>query len=68
MLKLDSHLLDSLPPESWNAPLVNNEMPYSGPEAKVVQAPSGSLFLYDARTWHRAGYNLSDNKKRDDRN
>ncbi|MAI40991.1 MAG: phytanoyl-CoA dioxygenase family protein [Candidatus Azotimanducaceae bacterium] len=63
MLKPGSHLLDSAPPESWNAPLVNDELPYSGPEATVVEAPSGSLFLYDARTWHRAGYNRSDRKR-----
>ena len=63
MLKPGSHLLESPPPESWNAPLVNNEMPYSGPEATVVEAPSGSLFLYDARTWHRAGYNRTDKKR-----
>ena len=63
MLKPGSHLLDSAPPKSWNAPLEKNEMPYSGPEATVVEAPSGSLFLYDARTWHRAGYNRSDRKR-----
>jgi len=63
MLKPGSHLLDSSPPEAWNAPLVHNEIPYSGPEATVVEAPSGSLLLYDARTWHRAGYNRSDRKR-----
>ena len=63
MLKAGSHLLDSAPPEEWNAPLTNDELPYSGPEATVVEAPAGSMFLYDARTWHRAGYNLTDHKR-----
>ena len=63
MLKAGSHLLDSAPPEEWNAPLANDKLPYSGPEATVVEAPAGSMFLYDARTWHRAGYNLTEHKR-----
>jgi len=63
MLKPGSHLIDSAPPEAWNAALENEELPYSGPEATVVEAPRGSMFLYDARTWHRAGYNRSDHKR-----
>ena len=58
-----SHLVDSGPPEEWNAPLQNGELPYSGPQATVLEAPSGSMILYDARTWHRAGYNRSDHKR-----
>ena len=58
-----SHLVDSGPPEVWNAPLENGELPYSGPEATVLEAPSGSMILYDARTWHRAGYNRSGRKR-----
>ena len=58
-----SHLVDSGPPEEWNAPLENGELPYGGPEATVLEAPSGSMILYDARTWHRAGYNRSGRKR-----
>ena len=58
-----SHLVDSGPPEEWNAPLENGELPYSGPEATVLEAPSGSMILYDARTWHRAGYNRTGHKR-----
>lgn len=63
MLKTGSHLLDTGPPAEWNAPLENDQLPYSGPEATVVEAPAGSLFLYDARTWHRAGYNRTEHKR-----
>lgn len=58
-----SHLVDSGPPEEWNAPLQSGELPYSGPEATVLEAPGGSMILYDARTWHRAGFNRSDCKR-----
>ena len=63
MFKPGSHLLDSGPPDEWNAALQNGELPYSGPEATVLEAPSGSMILYDARTWHRAGYNRSEHKR-----
>lgn len=63
MFKPGSHLVDSGPPDEWNAALVNGELPYSGPEATVLEAPSGSMILYDARTWHRAGYNRSGRKR-----
>ena len=64
--KLGSHLADTLPPPEWNPgrhgpdPTVR---PYSGPEADVIEAPAGSIVLYDARTWHRAGFNRSDRKR-----
>ena len=63
MFKPGSHLLDSGPPDEWNAAVEDGELPYSGPEATVLEAPSGSMILYDARTWHRAGYNRSDHKR-----
>ena len=28
--------------------------------ADIVEAPAGSVILYDARTWHRAGVNRRD--------
>ena len=63
MFKPGSHLLDSGPPEEWNAALGDGGLPYSGAEATVLEAPAGSMILYDARTWHRAGYNRSDHKR-----
>ena len=29
----------------------------------MVEAPAGSIILYDARTWHRAGFNHSKHKR-----
>ena len=63
MFKPGSHLVDSSPPDEWNAPLEDGELPYGGPEVTVLEAPAGSMILYDARTWHRAGYNRSGHKR-----
>ncbi|MCY3859542.1 MAG: phytanoyl-CoA dioxygenase family protein [Gammaproteobacteria bacterium] len=63
--KLGSHTADNPPPE-WNPARFGgppNARPYSGPEADVVEAPAGSIVLYDARTWHRAGFNHSEHKR-----
>lgn len=57
--KLGSHAFGNPPPE-WNPARSGgppNARPYSGPDADVVEAPAGSIILYDARTWHRAGFN-----------
>ena len=69
--KLGSHAVDADPPSDWNP--ANNEgepydrevhgLPYTGPDADVVEAPAGSIILYDARTWHRAGFNRSNHKR-----
>lgn len=60
-----SHSGDFHVPEDWNAPLKEDPpgMSYTGPDATVYEAPSGSIILYDARTWHRAGYNRSEHKR-----
>ena len=57
--KLGSHAADAGPPPEWNpvAEDGSRARPYSGPDADVVEAPAGSIILYDARTWHRAGFN-----------
>ena len=34
-----------------------------GPEADIIEAPGGSIILYDSRTWHRAGVNRTDQKR-----
>jgi hypothetical protein len=64
--KLGTHLADTLPPPEWNPGRNGPDpaaRPYSGPEADVVEAPAGSIVLYDARTWHRAGFNHSEHKR-----
>ena len=63
--KLGSHALDRGPPESWGTAgqhaspgyRAAHGLPYNGPDADVVEAPAGSIILYDSRTWHRAGVN-----------
>ena len=63
--KLGSHIADNPPPE-WNPARTGgppNARPYSGPDADVLEAPAGSIVLYDARTWHRAGFNHSNHKR-----
>lgn len=60
--KLGSHLADTPPPPEWNDTL-NGRLPYSGPEADVIEAPASSVILYDARMWHRAGINRSQQKR-----
>ena len=64
--KLGSHMADTLPPPAWNPGRHGPDptaLPYSGPEADVLEAPAGSIILYDARTWHRAGFNHSENNR-----
>ena len=29
----------------------------------MIEAPAGTIILYDARTWHRAGINQTDRKR-----
>lgn len=65
--KLGSHALDRGPPEDWGlASAVYDPgyraahgLPYNGADADVVEAPAGSMILFDTRTWHRAGINRS---------
>ncbi len=66
--KLGSHALDHGPPEDWGLARdayqpdyrAANGLPYNGPDADVIEAPAGSMILFDTRTWHRAGVNRSD--------
>lgn len=69
--KLGSHAVDADPPSHWNPANHDGEpydrarhgLPYTGPEADVIEAPAGSIILYDARTWHRAGFNHTPMKR-----
>ena len=60
--KLGSHRSDHGPPPEWKAP-AEGGLPYTGPDADVLEAPGGSIVLYDARTWHRAGINRTQRKR-----
>ena len=66
--KLGSHALDHGPPEEWGLAKdayhpdyrAANGLPYNGPDADIIEAPAGSMILFDTRTWHRAGVNRSE--------
>lgn len=71
IFKLGSHKSNQPPPEAWG---ISNHsyrkgfraefgLPYGGEEADLIEAPAGSIVLYDARTWHRAGMNLTDRRR-----
>ena len=69
--KLGSHALDQGPPKEWGVASDHYQegyrethgLPYMGPEADIIEAPGGSIILYDSRTWHRAGVNRTDQKR-----
>ncbi len=69
--KLGSHARNEGPPDDWGTAAryasrtyrAEHGLPYNGPEADIVEAPGGSIILYDSRTWHRAGVNRTDNKR-----
>ena len=69
--KLGSHALDHGPPKEWGVARdayqpghrAVNGLPYNGPDADVIEAPPGSMILFDTRTWHRAGINRSDQNR-----
>lgn len=69
--KLGSHALNHGPPEDWGTAGMHGRpgyraehgLPYNGPDADVVEAPAGSIILYDSRTWHRAGVNRTDHRR-----
>jgi len=71
IFKLGSHTITNAPPEEWG---ISNHtyrrghrakfgLPYAGPDADLIEAPAGSIVLYDARTWHRAGFNMTENRR-----
>ena len=71
LFKLGSHRSNRPPPLDWGRSTqtyrrgnrANFGLPYGGPEADVIEAPAGTIILYDARTWHRAGMNSTARKR-----
>lgn len=71
IFKLGSHAKETPPPKEWGDATTHAKpgyraehgLPYGGPEADVVEAPGGSIILYDSRTWHRAGVNRTTKKR-----
>ena len=71
LFKLGSHATAAPPPEEWGISRHTYRkghrakfgLPYSGPESDLIEAPAGTIILYDARTWHRAGMNFTDSKR-----
>ena len=69
--KLGSHTLGQGPPIEWVNGNTSREdgyreskgLPYTGPDADVVEAPPGSYIVYDSRVWHRAGVNRTPHKR-----
>lgn len=69
--KLGSHRRNVGPPADWGLGVAyrrpghrkRHGLPYGGPEADVIEAPAGSVLLFDARTWHRAGLNETDGRR-----
>jgi hypothetical protein len=71
VFKLGTHASNSPPPREWGIttdtykPGHRGEfgVPYGGAETDVIEAPAGTIILYDARTWHRAGVNRTEHKR-----
>ena len=69
--KLGSHTLGEGPPTEWGNGNTSRQdgyreskgLPYTGPDADVVEAPPGSYIVYDSRIWHRAGVNRTPHKR-----
>ena len=71
IFKLGTHRLNVGPPADWGCAGVYRQpgyraehgLPYAGSEADVIEAPAGSIILYDSRTWHRAGVNRTNRRR-----
>lgn len=71
LFKLGSHRSMRPPPEEWGLSKHTYRrghraqfgLPYAGPESDLIEAPAGSIVLYDARMWHRAGMNFTLNRR-----
>jgi hypothetical protein len=68
---LASHGANAVPPAAWGRAnqtwkaghRAENGLPYGGEETDVIEAPAGTIILYDARIWHRAGVNRTNRRR-----
>jgi hypothetical protein len=71
VFKLGSHASGEIAPEPWGRARdtyrpghrAEHGLPYAGPETAIIEAPAGTILLYDARTWHRAGVNITNRRR-----
>jgi len=71
VFSLASFKTPGLPPEAWGRALrtyrpgdrQENGLPYGGEGTDVIEAPAGTILLYDARIWHRAGMNMTNRRR-----
>jgi len=71
VFKLGSHVAGEIAPEAWGRARdtyraghrAERGLPYAGSETDIIEAPAGTILLYDARTWHRAGVNTTNRKR-----
>jgi ectoine hydroxylase-related dioxygenase (phytanoyl-CoA dioxygenase family) len=65
---LASYGAQAVPPAEWGRAnqtwkkehRAEHGLPYGGEETDVIEAPAGTIILYDARIWHRAGVNRTN--------
>jgi hypothetical protein len=71
VFKLASHRAGAVPPAEWGRANQTYQagdrqahgLPYGGEETDVIEAPAGTIILYDARIWHRAGVNTTNRRR-----
>jgi hypothetical protein len=68
---LASHRAHAVPPAEWGRAnqtwkedyRAEHGLPYGGEDTDVIEAPAGTIILYDARIWHRAGVNRTNRRR-----
>jgi hypothetical protein len=68
---LASHHAHAVPPAEWGRAnqtwkkghRAEHGLPYGGEDTDVIEAPAGTIILYDARIWHRAGVNRTNRRR-----
>jgi hypothetical protein len=68
---LASHRAHAVPPVEWGRAnqtwkaghRAEHGLPYGGEDTDVIEAPAGTIILYDARIWHRAGVNRTNRRR-----
>jgi Phytanoyl-CoA dioxygenase (PhyH) len=68
---LASHGANAVPPAEWGRAnqtwgpghRAEHGLPYGGEDTDVIEAPAGTMILYDARIWHRAGLNRTNRRR-----